>query len=106
MLGLARRWVRGLVSEGTEPAAQGRAELVGGLGFALGRRLGRLEPPRMPQVDVEPLDLLDQEQDRAPGCPHLVAGVVQQPFAPGPQGFDLVFVEALRRQSLLGSACS
>jgi hypothetical protein len=55
----------------------------------------------VPQVDVQPLDLLDQEQDRAAGSAYLVAAVVEQTLAPRPQGLDLVCVEPLRRQSLL-----
>jgi hypothetical protein len=92
-----------VVPERTEAAPERRAEVLGGL---LGRdfciRFRRFEARGMPEVDVQQLDLLDQEEDRAPGGPDLVPAVVQQPLAPCPQSFELVFVEAVRRTSLLG----
>jgi hypothetical protein len=54
----------------------------------------------VPEIDVQALDLLDQEQNRTPGGPHLVAAVVQQTLAPFPQSLQLVFVEAIRSESL------
>ena len=96
-----------MVGERAQPAAQRRAEVDGGLlDRAFGRALGLFEPARVPQVDVEQLDLLDQEEDRAAGGPDLVPAIGQQTLAPCPQNLELVFVEPLRRQSLLGSACS
>jgi hypothetical protein len=103
-----------VVSEGPEPAPERRAELVGallgrGLGFTLRRlltvrrslTLRRPESARVPQVDVQELDLLDQEQDCATGGPDLVPTVVEETLAPRPQSLELVFVEPGRRQSLL-----
>jgi hypothetical protein len=54
----------------------------------------------VPEVDVEQLDLLDQEQDRPTRGPDLVPAVVQQTLTPRPQSLELVFVEAVRYQSL------
>ncbi|HYX89281.1 MAG TPA: hypothetical protein VE753_07920 [Gaiellaceae bacterium] len=92
-----------MIPERPEAAAEHRAEIVGKLlrlhlGGGLG--LARADAAGMPQVDVQLLDLLDQEQDGPAGRAYLVAAVVQQTLAPSPQGLELVFVEPLRRQSL------
>jgi hypothetical protein len=57
---------------------------------------GRLETRllRVPQVDVERLDLFDQEEDRLAGCPQLVTVRAGEPRPPTPELIDLVFVEA------------
>jgi hypothetical protein len=48
---------------------------------------------RIPQVDVERLDLLDQEQDRPAGGTQLLAVGPNEARSPVPQLVDLVFVE-------------
>jgi hypothetical protein len=99
-----------VVPERGQSATEGGAELVRGVGWLslglllLGRLIlgrDRLQSAGVPQIDVQPLDLLDQKQDRAAGGPHLVTAVTQQTLAPGPQGLDLVLVEPVRRESLL-----
>lgn len=48
---------------------------------------------RVPQVDVERFDFLDQEEDRTAGGPELVTLGVREPRPPTPELIDLVFVE-------------
>ena len=50
---------------------------------------------RAPEIDVELLDLLDQQLDRAAGCAQLFARVVGEPFAPTAEQIDFLFVEPL-----------
>jgi len=101
---LLGRRARGVVPERPEPAPEGRAELLWTL---LGRgRFGRCcvvrrtEPAGVPQVDVEPFDLLDQQEDGSARGPDLVPAVVQQTVPPGPQDLELLFVQPLRGPEL------
>jgi hypothetical protein len=48
---------------------------------------------RVPEVDMQSVDLLDQQEDRFPGRADLVARVLRQTRAPAAQLFDLVLVE-------------
>jgi hypothetical protein len=52
---------------------------------------------RAPEIDVELLDLLDQQLNRAAGCAQLLARVVGEPFAPTAEQIDFLFVEPLHR---------
>lgn len=52
--------------------------------------------PRAPEVDMQVLDLLDQELDRATGGAQLLTRVVAEPLAPLAEHFDLLFVEPLQ----------
>ena len=60
------------------------------------RRFGGRLRTRMPKVNMEVLDLLDEELDRPPGRAHLVARIAAQSVAPLPQGLELVFVQPVR----------
>src|SRR5712691_10330915 len=102
LLALVRRRARREVGKGAEPAPELRAEVIWRLvGRCFRRVVCRAQSASVPQVDVEDLDLLDQEQNRLPGGAHLVADVVEQTLAPRPQSLQLVFVEPVRRRSLL-----
>ena len=65
------------------------------------RGRGRLGEPNVrafvPEVDVQPLDLLHEHRDRATGGSHFLARVTGESVAPDPQGLDLRLVEALLR---------
>ena len=50
---------------------------------------------RVPQVDVERLDLLDQEEDRLARGTQLVTLRLGEPRPPASQLVDLVFVQTL-----------
>jgi hypothetical protein len=50
-----------------------------------------LQRALVPKVDVQPLDLLDQEQDRAPRGPYLLARVANEPVDPTTEQFKLLF---------------
>ena len=50
---------------------------------------------RVPEIDVQALDLLDEHRDGAACGAHLFTRVFAKPFSPGPQGLDLRLVEAL-----------
>jgi hypothetical protein len=52
--------------------------------------------PRAPEVDVQVLDLLDQELDRAAGRAQLLTRVLGESVAPEAEHFDLLFVEPLQ----------
>jgi hypothetical protein len=54
----------------------------------------------IPQVDVEGLDLLDQEQDRSAGGAQLLAVGASETRSPVPQLVDLVFVETSAQDPL------
>jgi hypothetical protein len=54
----------------------------------------------VPEVDVEPLDLVAQQQDGAAGRAHLFALVERQSFPPTPQQRELFFVQAIRGRVL------
>ena len=76
------------------------------VGFRLGwlDRIGRRGSVdrsglRVPEVDVEKLDLVDQELDRLAGGPDLLALVRRQPCSPGTQDADLLFVKPFRKQT-------
>src|SRR6185295_3571779 len=52
--------------------------------------------PRAPEVDVQVLDLLDQQLNRAAGRTQLLARVLGESVAPVAKQFDLLFVEPLQ----------
>ena len=90
-------------NEGRESRTERAFELVG---FRLGwvrtiRRCGSVDRGglRVPQVDVEELDLVDQQLDRLAGGPDLFALVRRQPCPPGTQDADLLFVKPFRKQT-------
>ncbi|HYZ77705.1 MAG TPA: hypothetical protein VE596_10070 [Gaiellaceae bacterium] len=49
----------------------------------------------MPEIDVEVLDLLDQQENRLRRGAELAALVAEKAVRPALQRFDLLFVEAL-----------
>src|SRR5687768_2581984 len=81
---LARSFAAGAAPEVPEPGEQARGQL----------RLRRRGRALAPEVDVQVLDLLDQEQDRATGRAELLTGVVLEPLPPTAQEFELLFIEA------------
>src|SRR5207244_12664052 len=83
-----------------QPLAQDRAQrralrrrlaLTRRLVLALLRRSP--QPSRVPELDVQELDLVDQHQDRAGRGAHLVAVVPRETVGPEPQRGDLLLVE-------------
>src|SRR5207237_2310315 len=76
--------------------AERRRRHLGYLGLVRhDRALLALLVPRMPEVDVQVLDLLDQEQDRLRRGAELAPLVAQETLRPALQRFDLLLVEAL-----------
>jgi hypothetical protein len=47
----------------------------------------------VPQIDVKPLDLLDEHENGLPGRPHFVPGVERESFSPGAERLELLFVQ-------------
>src|SRR5262245_25915507 len=90
-------------NECREPRPERAFELVGlRLGwFTRIGRCGSVERGRLrvPEVDVEELDLVDQEHDRLAGGPDLFALVRRQPCSPGTQDADPLFVKPFRIQT-------
>jgi hypothetical protein len=100
-------------AEGAQPLAELDADVpVLGRGarerlFLVIRELGRHAVGRhgrplivgVPEVDVERLDLLGQEEDCAAGRPHFFAFVVREALAPPLQQRELLFVETFRDRS-------
>src|SRR5439155_20260884 len=77
-----------------EPALQRLQELIS-IGY---EQVSRHLRAGVPEVDVQPFDLLDQQRDRAAGGTHLVARVGGESLAPDAEGLELVLVEALLRR--------
>ncbi len=68
-----------------QPLAQGGRELL--------YVLFRVEPP-VPGKHVEALDLLDEQDDRAPSRSDLLTSIVLEPRSPAPQLVELIRLEA------------
>lgn len=62
------------------------------LAAARGVRLWK-KAPRIPEVDVESLDLFDEHQDRAAGGSDLVATVARQALAPAAERLEFLLVQ-------------
>jgi hypothetical protein len=112
---LWKRFGENIVLRPSSPAqalAQGRRQprLSMSVDLLLGRTSGRFgrSLPRMPEIDVQVLDLLDQHQDRTTGGREFVTSRLAEAFAPPPQHFELLFVETrrLRVRSRLRHSCS
>ena len=56
----------------------------------------------MPQVYIEAVDLLHQQEDRSAGCPHLLARVRREPFSPSAKSLELLCVKPVRSRHWLG----
>jgi hypothetical protein len=94
--GLARDPASAPATDQGKPCAQARLKVgLDGPRLILHRNYRPLRRALVPKVDVQPLDLLDQEQDRAPRGPYLLARVANEPVAPTTQQFKLLFVETL-----------
>ena len=50
---------------------------------------------RVPQVDVQALDLLDQHENRFSGCPEIVAATGSKTHAPSAELIDLALVQTI-----------
>jgi len=74
-------------------------------GFAEAKRLRVcllvLVEPRVPEVDLEAIDLLDQHGDRLSRCPELLAAVRCEARSPTAEDFEALFV---RRVTTVPSA--
>jgi hypothetical protein len=94
--GLARDPASAPATVQAKPCAQARPRgRLDGRRLILHRNRRPLQRALVPKVDVEPLDLLDQEQNRAPRGPYFLARVAGEPVAPATEQFKLLFVETL-----------
>ena len=55
---------------------------------------------RVPQVDVQTLDLFDQQENRFSGRAKLLIADVNKTRAPGAELFDLAFVQTIAQRSV------
>jgi hypothetical protein len=62
-------------------------------------RLGLLPSCRVPQVDVQALDLFDQHEDRSPGCTEIFAASGSKTRAPSAGLFNLALVQTIAQKS-------
>src|SRR6266536_71203 len=94
--GLARDPASAPASELGKPCTKARLKVgLDGPRLILRRNYRPLQRALVPKVDVQPLDLLDQDQDRAPRGPYFLARVAGEPVAPATEQFELLFVKTL-----------
>jgi hypothetical protein len=55
---------------------------------------------RVPQVDVQPLDLFDQQENRLSGRAKLLIAARKKPRAPGAELLDLALVQTIAQRSV------
>jgi hypothetical protein len=68
--------------------------------ISLSRLVLLLRRLRVPQVDVQPLDLFDQQENRLSGRAKLLIAARKKPRAPGAELLDLALVQTIAQRSV------